>query len=88
MKCKRDYVQQTSTARETFDFCSAECELENKFPIMCRATDTATRLFLTVKRGIRSGHAAVGSPRNGADANRALIGDVCSLETGTYTYCV
>jgi len=48
MKCKRDYVQQTSTAHDTLDFCSAECELEHKYPIMCRIASTATKLLLTL----------------------------------------
>jgi hypothetical protein len=47
MKCKRDFVQQTSTAHDTLDFCSAECELEFKFPIMCRMASTATKLLVT-----------------------------------------
>jgi hypothetical protein len=52
MQCKRDYVQQTSTAHDTLDFCSAECELENKFPTMFRIADTATKLLvaLSLKR--------------------------------------
>jgi hypothetical protein len=58
MKCKRDYGHQTSTARDTVDFCSVECELEYKFPTMCRLADAATKLWVTVRRGIRSEHAA------------------------------
>ena len=30
MECKSDYVQQLSTARDTLDFCSAQCELKNR----------------------------------------------------------
>jgi len=30
MKCDCDYVQQTSTARDTLGFCSAECELASE----------------------------------------------------------
>ena len=48
MKCKRDYVQQTSTAHDMLDFCSAECELEFKSPIMCRIVRTATKLWATL----------------------------------------
>jgi hypothetical protein len=48
MECKRDYMQQTSTARDTVDFCSAECELEYKFPIMCHIASTATNLLVTL----------------------------------------
>ena len=58
MKCKRDYRHQTSTARDSVDFCSAECELEYKFPTMSRIADTATKLFVTVRRGIRREDAA------------------------------
>jgi len=58
MECARDYVQQRSTARDTLDFCSAECELKYKFPIMCRVADAATKLLGSMRRGIRSGHAA------------------------------
>ena len=52
MKCTRDYVQQSSTAHDTLNFCSAECELEHKFPIMCRIACTATKLLgtLSLKR--------------------------------------
>jgi hypothetical protein len=48
MKCNRDYVQQTSTARDTLNFCSAECELEDKFPIMCRIACTGAKLLVTL----------------------------------------
>ena len=58
MECARDYVQQRSTARDTLDFCSAECELKYKFPIMCRVADAATRLLVSVGCGISSGHVA------------------------------
>jgi hypothetical protein len=57
-KCRRDYTHQTSNARDAVDFCSAECELEYKFPTMCRIADTATKLWVTVRRGIRREDAA------------------------------
>ena len=29
MECNHSFVQQTSTARDTLDFCSRECECEH-----------------------------------------------------------
>jgi hypothetical protein len=48
MNCKHDYSQQISTARDTLEYCSAECELENKFPIMCHMASTAAKLLVTL----------------------------------------
>jgi hypothetical protein len=42
MECERDYVQQLSTARNTLDFCSARCELQNTFPIESDSPHTAS----------------------------------------------
>ena len=54
VKCRRDYGHKTSTARDAVDFCSAECELEYKFPIMCRAADTAAEKPLVISSLIRT----------------------------------
>jgi hypothetical protein len=35
MGCRNDYAQQSSTARDTLDFCSANCELTAKSSVGC-----------------------------------------------------
>lgn len=41
MECSRDFVQQTSTAHDTLDFCSARCEFAHTFPIESENSRTA-----------------------------------------------
>ena len=33
MECNHSFVQQTSTARDTLDFCSRECECKHRSPL-------------------------------------------------------
>jgi hypothetical protein len=41
MECKSDYVQQLSTARDTLNFCSAQCELKNRSRMEAVSSQTA-----------------------------------------------
>jgi hypothetical protein len=42
MQCNREYEQQLSTARNTPNFCSAQCELKNTFPLESESPLTAS----------------------------------------------
>ena len=41
MECTSDYVQQLSTARDTLNFCSAQCELKDKSRVEAVSSPTA-----------------------------------------------
>ncbi len=53
MECFRDYVQQASNARDTFDFCSIRCEFKHTFPVESENPHTAGVVQSLQKQGMR-----------------------------------